>query len=38
VLEAEADLYNARAGSIQSQVDAAEAWMRLEVALGKAIQ
>jgi outer membrane protein TolC len=38
VLEAEADLYNARAGSIQSQVDAAEAWMRLEVALGKVIQ
>jgi outer membrane protein TolC len=38
VLEAEADLYNARAGSIQSQVDAAEAWMRLEVALGKTIQ
>jgi outer membrane protein TolC len=38
VLEAEADLFNARAGSVQSQVDASEAWMRLEVALGKAIR
>ena len=37
VLEAESDLYNARVNSIQSQVNAADAWMKLEVALGKAL-
>lgn len=38
VLDAEADLDNARAGSIQSQVDAAEALLRLEIALGRSLR
>ena len=38
VLEAESDLYNSRAGAIQAQLDAVEAWVRLEIALGRGLQ